>query len=82
VNTNGMSGSYHFIYGTSPTALTSTTPVTPLVQSPIGSRINFVPFEVSAKLTSLTTKTRYYYQVVVTTPAGTSSGIVLSFTTN
>jgi hypothetical protein len=82
VNTYGMSGSYHFVYGTSATALTLSTPTTPLVSSSFGSRINFVPVTVSAKLTTLTTKTKYYFQVVVTTAAGTSSGIVQSFTTN
>jgi len=82
VNTNGMSGNYYFVYGTSAAALTSSTPATPLVASRIGSGINFVPLPVSAKLTSLTTKTKYYYQVVVNTAAGTSSGAVLSFTTN
>jgi len=82
VNTYGMTGSYHFVYGTSSTSLTQSTPVTPLVSSPFGSGINFVPIAVSAPLTSLVTKTKYYFQVVVTTPAGTSSGIVQSFTTN
>jgi len=82
VNTYGMSGSYHFVYGTSATAMTLSTPVTPLVSSSFGSRINFVPVAVSAKLTTLVTKTRYYFQVVVTTSAGTSSGVVQSFTTN
>ena len=82
VNTYGMSGSYHFVYGTSATALTLSTPTTPLVSSSFGSRINFVPVTVSARLTTLVTKTKYYFQVVVTTPAGTSSGAVQSFTTN
>jgi hypothetical protein len=82
VNTNGMSGSYQFVYGTSATALTLSTPVTPLEQSSVGSRITFVPVAVSAKLTSLAAKRTYYYQVVVTTAAGSSSGAVLSFTTN
>jgi hypothetical protein len=82
VNTYGMSASYHFTYGTSATAMTQSTPVTTLVSSTFGSGINFVPVAVSAKLTSLTTKTKYYFQVVVTTPAGTSLGIVQSFTTN
>jgi len=82
VNTYGMSGSYRFVYGTSPAALTLSTPATALPSSTFGSRINFVPVAVSAKLTALTAKTRYYYQVVVTTAAGTSSGIVLDFITN
>jgi hypothetical protein len=82
VNTYGMSGSYHFVYGTSSTALTSITPTMTLTVSSIGSRISFVPVQLSASLTKLITKTKYYYQVVITTPAGTSSGAVLSFTTN
>jgi len=82
VNTYGMSGSYHFVYGTSATALTLSTPATAVTNSHLGSQISFVPVAVSAKLTALTTKTRYYYQVVVTTAAGTSSGAVLTFTTN
>jgi hypothetical protein len=82
VNTYGMSGSYHFVYGTSPSALMLSTPVTALTMSHLGSLTSFVPVAVSAKLTGLTTKTKYYYQVVVTTSAGTSSGVVLNFTTN
>lgn len=82
VNTYGMSGSYHFLYGTSPTALTLSTPLTTLPSSSFGSRINFVPVAVSAKVTTLAGKTRYYYQVLVTTGAGTSSGAVLNFITN
>jgi hypothetical protein len=62
--------------------MTVSTPATPLVSSTFGSRINFVPVAVSAKLTTLATKTKYYFQVVVTTAAGTSSGVVQSFTTN
>ncbi len=82
VNTNGMSGSYKFVYGSSATALTLSTPATPLARSVVGSRITFVPVAVSAKLTSLAAKKTYYYQVVVTTAAGSSSGAVMSFTTN
>jgi hypothetical protein len=74
VNTLGLAGSYIFEYGTS-TALGSTTPKTPLPAST-------APVNASAQLTGLTTKTTYYFQVVVTTAGGTSSGSVLSFTTN
>jgi hypothetical protein len=82
VNTFGMTGSYYFEYGTSSTALTSTTAKTALPMSSLGSRIGVAPVPVGAKLTGLTTKTTYYYQVVITTSAGISSGAVLSFTTN
>jgi hypothetical protein len=82
VNTYGMSGTYHFVYGTSATALTLSTATSPVTNSHLGSLTSFVPVAVSAKLTALTTKTKYYYQVVVTTAAGTSSGVVLSFSTN
>jgi hypothetical protein len=82
VNTYGMSGSYHFVYGTNAAAMTQSTPATALTNSHLGSLTLIAPVAVSAKLTTLTTKTTYYFQVVVTTPAGTSSGIVQSFTTN
>jgi hypothetical protein len=82
VNTYGMSGTYYFRYGTSSTTLSSVTATKPFTSSTLGSRASFVPVEVSAQLTALVTKTKYYYQVVITTPAGTSSGSILSFTTN
>ncbi len=75
VNTLGLTGSYYFQYGTSSTALTTLTTKTALTAIT-------TPVAVSAKLTTLKTKTIYYYQVVVTTTAGTAMGEVLSFTTN
>jgi hypothetical protein len=75
VNTFGLAGSYDFQYGTSSTALTSTTAKTTL--SAVATQV-----AAAAKLTALKTKTTYYYQIVVTTAAGTSSGAILSFTTN
>jgi hypothetical protein len=75
VSTLGLTGSYVFAYGTSATALTSTTARTALSAST--SRL-----QVTAKLTGLKTKTTYYYQVVVTTAGGTVAGVPLSFTTN
>jgi hypothetical protein len=80
--TYGMAGSYYFQYGLTSTALTSSTPKAALGGSSLGSRLGFVPVQVSAQLTALLGKTTYYYRVVVTTAAGTSSGKVLSFTTN
>jgi hypothetical protein len=82
VNTNGMAGSYYFQYGTNSTGLTSSTPKNTLPASVIGSRLSFIPVPVSALLTGLKANTKYYYQVVVTTAAGISSGAVLSFTTH
>jgi len=82
VNTFGMSGSYYFQYGTSSTALTTSTAKTALPASALGSRLAVGPVAVKAAVAGLVTKTTYYYQVVVTTPAGSSSGAVLSFTTN
>jgi hypothetical protein len=75
VNTQGLAGSYYFQYGTSSTALTTSTAATALAAST--SWIN-----ASAKLTTLKTKTTYYFQVVVKTAGGIASGSVLSFTTN
>ena len=82
VNTFGLTGTYMFQYGTSSTALTTSTTKTALSGSTLGSRLSFFPVPVSTQLTTLKTKTTYYYQVVVTTAAGSSSGEVLSFTTN
>jgi hypothetical protein len=82
VDTYGMAGSYYFQYGLTATALTSSTPKVTLGSSSLGSRVGFVPIPVSAQATALLGKTAYYYRVVVTTGAGTSSGKVLSFTTN
>ncbi len=81
VSTGGMAGSYSFVYGTSSTALTSTTPASTFGGSVL-NKLSIAPFQASAKLTTLTTKTTYYFKVIVTTAAGTSSGQILSFTTN
>jgi len=75
VNTLGLTGSYYFQYGTSSTALTSTTAKTALSASTTRA-------EVSTSLTTLTAATKYYYQVVVTTAGGTTTGNIQSFTTN
>jgi hypothetical protein len=75
VDTLGLAGSYEFQYGTSSTALTSSTTKTTL------SAVT-TPLAVSAKLTGLKSKTTYYYQVQVTTAGGVSTGAVLSFTTD
>jgi N-acetylneuraminic acid mutarotase len=75
VNSNGLAGTYSFQYGTSSSALTSSTAGTPLAATGL-------PVSASASLTGLASATTYYYQVVVTTAGGTASGAVLSFTTN
>jgi hypothetical protein len=75
VDTFGATGSYLFRYGTISTALNAATPAKALGASA-------VPVPASAQITGLLTKTKYYYQVVVTTPGGTATGGVLSFTTN
>jgi hypothetical protein len=82
VNPYGMAGTYSFVYGTSAAALTSTTAKAALPSGGLGGHLNIAPIPVSAAITGLITKTTYYYQVVVTTLAGASSGEVLSFTTN
>jgi hypothetical protein len=75
VNIVGLSGEWFFQYGTNETALTTTTPTLTLNASA-------TPAQVSAQLTSLKSKTKYYYRVVVNTESGTGSGAVLSFTTD
>jgi hypothetical protein len=73
-STQSLAGTYYFQYGASATTLTSTTAKTALNTLPT--------VQVSKALTGLKTKTIYYYQFVVTTPAGSVLGPVLSFTTN
>jgi WD40 repeat protein len=75
VNTLGLAGSYVFHFGTSSTALTGSTAATALAAST-------APVPVSAELTTLAAKTTYYFQVVVNTAGGTSSGSILSFKTD
>jgi len=73
-STQGIAGTYYFQYGTSTTALSSTTKKTALNSLPA--------LQVSTALTGLTTKTVYYFQFVVTTAAGTATGPILTFTTD
>jgi hypothetical protein len=75
VNTNGLTGSYVFRYGTSKTSLSNTTARTALSASKTRAQI-------SLQLSNLKARTSYYYQVAVTTGGGTCSGAVLGFTTN
>jgi hypothetical protein len=82
VNTFGMAGSYFFHYGTSSSALTKTTPAVALTGSAVGSVLSFAPVSASTSVTGLTTKTTYYFEVVVSTAAGWTTGAVQSFKTN
>ena len=74
-NTLGLAGAVHFQYGVTSTALTSTTAKTALTTSAA------TPVKVSAALTGLKAATTYYFQFVVTTAAGTSTGPIQTFTT-
>jgi streptogramin lyase len=75
VNTLGLPGSFYFQYGTNSNSLDSSTAVTALSAST-------VPVAVSAQLTRLASKTTYFFEIVASTAGGTSSGAILSFTTN
>ncbi|HEY3704491.1 MAG TPA: chitobiase/beta-hexosaminidase C-terminal domain-containing protein [Terracidiphilus sp.] len=75
VNSQGLAGSYYFQYGITATTLTTNT---------VGTSLPAATTAVNgaAVLSGLTTKTTYYFRVVVTTAGGTATGAVLSFTTN
>jgi hypothetical protein len=75
VNSNGLAGSFVFLYGTSSTSLTKMTAVTALAASNNS-------IAASIQVTGLKSKTTYYYQAVATTDSGMSRGTILSFTTN
>jgi hypothetical protein len=74
VNTQGLAGTYVFLYGTSGIALNTSSAATALSASS-------KQVEAQAALTGLKSKTTYYYQVQVTTAAGVSTSKVLSFMT-
>jgi hypothetical protein len=86
VNPEGLTSTYQFHYGTSPTNMSKSTPalkLTPKVGTPTGSLpAGTTNQTVSAAVSGLTTKTKYYYQVTVSSAGGTAAGAVLSFTTN
>jgi hypothetical protein len=73
-NTLGLTGSYVFKFGTT-AAMTSTSTSTPLAASTRTVTI-------SDRYINCQPKTTYYFQLVVTTAAGTGTGRVQSFTTN
>jgi hypothetical protein len=66
---------YWFAYGTSETVLNSTTTKVPGLTGTTTTPVN-------AKLAGLKAKTKYYFKVVASNAVGTTSGMVLSFTTN
>jgi hypothetical protein len=70
VNTEGLAGSYLFQYGTSATALTTSTAATALSASSN-------PVSASTQVTGLKAGTQYYYRVVVSTAGGSATGAVL-----
>jgi hypothetical protein len=75
VTPNNATTQYWFAWGTSKTALTGKTTKT-------GALTGATATAVSAILTTLKTKTTYYYQAVASNDVGTTAGAVLSFKTN
>jgi sugar lactone lactonase YvrE len=75
VTADNASTQYWFAYGTSETLLTNTTNKVPGLT---GTTVT----PVSAKLTGLNTKTKYFFKVVASNAVATAPGTVLSFTTN
>ena len=74
INPNGDTTTYWFAYGTSSTALTSTTAKT---QGLTGSYSSYV----EANVNGLKASTKYYYQAVAQNAKGTTKAPVMSFTT-
>lgn len=74
INTEGLTGSYLFSYGTSGATLNHSTKTIPLPASGANVIVN-------AQVTGLTPKTKYYYSVTAATCGGTATGAVLSFMT-
>jgi len=75
VNDLGVAGSWYFKYGTSASALTSSTAKASLAASTTRAQL-------SVALSALAAKTTYYYQVVISTAGGTTTSGVATFTTN
>ena len=75
VNSENQSTQYQFVYGTSPAAMTSSTPLTP---GPSGQ----VNTEVSATVSGLRPSTTYYYELELFSGGQTYYGSVQSFATN
>jgi sugar lactone lactonase YvrE len=75
VTANNATTQYWFAWGTSKTSLISNT-------TKNGPLTGTTSSAVAATLTGLKTKTTYYFQAVASNAVGTTSGAVLSFTTN
>jgi C1A family cysteine protease len=75
VNNQGAAARVWFVWGSSATALTSTT-------TAISQRASTVAQPVSVTLTDLKSKKKYYFKPAVSTVGGTSYGAVQSFTTD
>jgi hypothetical protein len=75
VNGDGLAGQYFFRYGTTSTALTTST-------AKKATAAGTTRTQVSAAVTALKSKTTYYFQVVFVTAGGTTAGAIESFTTN
>jgi hypothetical protein len=74
-NSFGVAGQAWFLWGSSSSALNSTTPT---IQLPATNGVQ----SISAPLDGLTTGTTYYFQPVVSTLGGTSYGAIQSFVAN
>ncbi len=77
VNPKGSATTYSFIYGTSSTLSSGTTP--PRRSRPEAGR---APQSETAALTGLTSDTTYYFEVRATNSGGTTDGSILHFTTS
>ncbi len=75
INPENQDVQYSFVYGTSPSALGQSTPITSL---PVGTTAD----PVSAVLSNLTPSTLYYYALKVVTGGQTYTGSVQTFTTS
>jgi uncharacterized repeat protein (TIGR03803 family) len=73
-NDNGMTATAYFVYGTSATALTSSTTKQTL---PPGTTAQ----SITASITGLASKTTYYFRAVASNAKGTGKGAVVSFET-
>jgi phosphodiesterase/alkaline phosphatase D-like protein len=73
---NGSSASYYFKWALNPDFLTNSSPSSP---ADLGTPSGHTP--VAVGLSGLQPQSTYYYRVVVTNSAGTSEGLLRSFTT-
>jgi hypothetical protein len=73
VNFSGEAGALHFLWGTSPGALSNST-------ASVGQGQISVPTDKAVTLSGLSPGTTYYYEAVADNGSGTASGTVQSFT--